>query len=158
MAAPSSDHTNASKIARTAPATQARMAWGPPIALITKAVTTNGPMPTISIMLSATASFRPRPRSRPVRGSEAVLFALAKGAESSVFSTPQRIANADGTSEHTNGRARSRGGRNPFGGGSETIYTRVAQNFYDIAEIGCAALRHNLHRFDSLRIASGARR
>ena len=39
-------------------------ACGPPMALMTRELTTNGPMPTISIMLRATASFKPRPRSR----------------------------------------------------------------------------------------------
>src|SRR5271170_2075453 len=38
-------------------------AWGPPMALITRELVMKGPMPTISIMLRATASFRPKPRS-----------------------------------------------------------------------------------------------
>ena|SRR5215470_2740981 len=33
------------------------------MALMTRALVTNGPMPTISIMFRATASFKPRPRS-----------------------------------------------------------------------------------------------
>src|SRR5258705_1968271 len=64
MAAPSSDQTKPSRVARRAPASQAMRACGPPMALMTSELTTNGPMPTISIMLRATASLRPRPRSR----------------------------------------------------------------------------------------------
>src|ERR1700751_2097241 len=63
MAAPSSDQTKPSRVARSAPASQAMRACGPPMALMTSELTTKGPMPTISIMLRATASFRPRPRS-----------------------------------------------------------------------------------------------
>ena len=55
--------TNPSRVARRAPASQAMRACGPPMALMTRELTTKGPMPTISIMLSATASFKPRPRS-----------------------------------------------------------------------------------------------
>jgi len=58
-------------------------ACGPPIARITRELTTNGPIPTISIMFSATASFRPSPRSRVV--PVALLF---------VFTGPPRITNA----------------------------------------------------------------
>src|ERR1700756_4186502 len=65
IAAPSSDHTNASSVASTAPPNHASSACGPPISRITIPLTTNGPIPTISIMLSATASFNPSPRSRP---------------------------------------------------------------------------------------------
>src|SRR6266849_4149853 len=64
MAAPSSDHTKASSVASSAPASHAISACGPPIARITRELTTNGPMPTIAIILSATASVRPSPRSR----------------------------------------------------------------------------------------------
>src|SRR5258707_496936 len=71
MAAPSSAHTKPSRTASTAPPTHANSACGPPIALITRELTTNGPIPTISIMFRATASFRPRPRSSPPRSSPA---------------------------------------------------------------------------------------
>src|SRR5260370_10481637 len=50
IAAPSSDHTKASSVARSAPASHAMRACGPPIARITRELTTNGPIPTISIM------------------------------------------------------------------------------------------------------------
>src|SRR6267142_2593684 len=83
IAAPSSDHTNASSVARSAPASHAMSACGPPIARITRELTTNGPMPTISIMFSATASLSPRPRSR---APFSVLFPGVIG--------PPRIANA----------------------------------------------------------------
>ena len=56
----------------TAPAAQASKHCGPPIALITRGITTNGPTPTISIMFSATASFKPSPRSSPPRCSGGV--------------------------------------------------------------------------------------
>src|SRR5258708_7263678 len=77
MAAPSSDQTNPSRVARRAPASQAMRACGPPMALMTRELTTNGPMPTISIMLRATASLRPRPRSRD--GCEAPNWGVAGG-------------------------------------------------------------------------------
>src|SRR5579859_2654348 len=67
MAAPSSDQTKPSSTASTAPPSQANKACGPPMALITSELTTNGPMPTISIMFRATASLRPSPRSRVSR-------------------------------------------------------------------------------------------
>src|SRR5207237_4866821 len=59
IAAPSSDHTNPSRVANTAPASQASNACGPPIFWLTIPLTTNGPIPTISIMLSAPASLTP---------------------------------------------------------------------------------------------------
>src|SRR5713101_449406 len=83
IAAPSSDHTKASSVARSAPASHAIKACGPPMARITRELTTNGPMPTISIMFRATASFRPRPRSRPLFS---VLLTIVFG--------PPRITNA----------------------------------------------------------------
>src|SRR5438034_7997219 len=51
IAAPSSDQTKASSVASTAPASHASSACGPPISRITIPLTTNGPIPTISIML-----------------------------------------------------------------------------------------------------------
>src|SRR5579871_4725695 len=78
IAAPSSLQTHASSIAIAAPATHASIACGPPIALITSELTTNGPMPTISIMLSATASFSPSPRSSCSPASFACLFSPSR--------------------------------------------------------------------------------
>src|SRR5258708_33690905 len=77
MAAPGADRTNPSRVARRAPASKAMRACGPPMALMTRELTTNGPMPTISIMLRATASLRPRPRSRD--GCEAPSWGVAGG-------------------------------------------------------------------------------
>src|SRR5271165_3403786 len=82
MAAPSSDHTKPSNVANTAPASQAMSACGPPMARMTSELTTNGPMPTISIMLRATASFNPRPRSN----CGAVVWAALDTADSREFS------------------------------------------------------------------------
>src|SRR5271163_4714839 len=106
IAAPSSDHTNASKVASSAPPSHASKHCGPPICRITMALTTNGPMPTISIMLSATASFSPRPRSSPSpagtgkdAGSAVVRTPPASLLTSSrKFIGPPRIANAPQTS------------------------------------------------------------
>src|SRR5277367_6896725 len=85
MAAPSSDQTKPSRVARNAPASQAIRACGPPMALMTRELTTKGPIPTISIMFSATASFRPRPRSREGAG-------LVCGAEFPAIGIAGRIA------------------------------------------------------------------
>src|SRR6266567_4451569 len=48
IAAPSSDHTKASSVARSAPASHAMRACGPPIARITRELTTNGQFPGYS--------------------------------------------------------------------------------------------------------------
>src|ERR1700675_3981905 len=100
-AAPNSSPPKPSSNASTAPAVQASKAWGPPMARMTSGLTTKGPMPIMSIMFRATASFRPKPRTRPgsccvaLRGDELV-FVLAPVAGPGYCGGvigPQRIAN-----------------------------------------------------------------
>src|ERR1700719_1663296 len=63
MASPMSAQTQPSTSASAAPTTQTRMHCGPFMARMMKGMTTNGPMPTMNVMLSDVASSRPRPRS-----------------------------------------------------------------------------------------------
>src|ERR1700726_267825 len=70
------------------------------MARMTSGLTTKGPMPIMSIMLRATASFRPRPRTKPGSGvalpGAEVDFVLASGSEAGFCGGvigPQRIAN-----------------------------------------------------------------
>src|SRR5258708_36890829 len=53
IAAPSSDHTKASSVANSAPASHAIKACAPPIDRTTRQLTTNGPTPPLSITSSA---------------------------------------------------------------------------------------------------------
>src|SRR5271157_5971765 len=62
MAAPSSAQTSPSHRARTAPAIQPSMAWGPPAALTISGIVMNGPTPIMSIMFSVVAPASPTPR------------------------------------------------------------------------------------------------
>src|SRR3989344_9054801 len=75
MAAPSCAHTSPSQSASSAPTIQPSIACGPPMAPTMSGMVMNGPTPTMSIMLSAVASFRPSPRtsfSSPGRGASAL--------------------------------------------------------------------------------------
>src|SRR3990172_389973 len=74
MAAPSCAHTSPSQSASSAPTNQPSIACGPPMAPTMSGMVMKGPTPTMSIMLSAVASFRPSPRtsfSSPGRGAPA---------------------------------------------------------------------------------------
>ncbi len=55
MAAPSSAQTNPSAITSSAPAIHPSSACGPPIAATNSGIVTNGPMPHICVMFTATA-------------------------------------------------------------------------------------------------------
>src|SRR5580704_8288075 len=78
---------------------------------MTSGLTTKGPMPIMSIMLRATASFRPRPRTKPGSGvalpGAEVDFVLASGSEAGFCGGvigPQRIANGRHSSYKIKGK------------------------------------------------------
>src|SRR6266849_6427005 len=65
MAVASSLQTMPSQMERMVPASHPSMHCGPPMAAMMRGMGTNGPKPTMLVMLSAVASSRPRPRTRP---------------------------------------------------------------------------------------------
>src|SRR5437667_14991 len=65
MAVASSLQTMPSQIERMVPASQPSMHCGPPMAAMMRGMVTNGPNPTMLVMLSAVDSSRPNPRTRP---------------------------------------------------------------------------------------------
>src|SRR4051794_28131818 len=73
IAAPSSAHTSPSTSASTAPTIQPNTACGPPSAAIISGMVTNGPIPHICVMLTATAWRRPNLRSKPPSTSSTIM-------------------------------------------------------------------------------------
>src|SRR6266849_4383821 len=65
MAVANSLQTIPSQIERIEPASHPSMHCGPPMEAMIRGMVTNGPNPTILVMLSAVDSIRPNPRTRP---------------------------------------------------------------------------------------------
>src|SRR5260370_32916324 len=83
IAAPSSAHTRPSARASRAPTIHPTIGWGPATAATMSGMVTKGPMPHICVMLTATASRRPRERTnRPDARSSSPIVRVLTGRQS----------------------------------------------------------------------------